>query len=507
MARATRLLTLLLLSLLMVTSDAVHTSGVEDLPSPQTAPTACGRSLRGSVCDPDRLLSRSGGDAADRVLVAIRRGARPRADTSSSSSSTEPVLPTYKDAPACSHSPGSHGYEVALAVVRRAGGSGSAAARAERLAKRLHDSWGVGDKCGSGVLVLIAVDDRQVCACKEAVRRSSCLCGHLMTPACPQLYISTGASASQAAPDESLDLVLDRMRPLLRAGDFDGAALEAAKGVGEVLAGRLSHRLPLAVWAVIIIVFVGFIAFSHWAERRKRERFLAAKRQLSAIEQAAAAAKAARFEATTCPICMEDFAPDEGREEEHSDGAGPSSSMLQPPPSPSPAAGLKKELLRCGHAFCTPCLSRALAVKLACPICRQPPDRDAPPSPSHPQARHSVGFESPSPSSSASCAASLDGARPAGGADMHVFMPELVFRLRRVQLMFPEFVTPGMVDRWALNAPTGGLEFAQDAAFLRMDPGRGGGGGGEGGGGGGGGGSRGFGGGSSRGGGGRGGSW
>ena len=334
-----------------------------------------------------------------------------------------------------------------------------------------------------------------------------------------QVYLSTGASASKVAPDESLDLVIDSMRPLLRAGDFDGAALEAAKGVGEVLAGRLSHRLPLLAWVVIGAVVIGFFLYCRWAEKRKRERYLAARRQLSALEQAAAAAKAARYAATSCPICMEDFAPEPADEDGAtagrggapggggSSGAGPSSGASGVPP----AGGLKKELLRCGHAFCSPCLSRALAVKLACPICRQPPDRDVPPG--APPRLSSLGSQGGSSSSlagpSTSCTATAagegalaGGARPGGDVN---FLPELVFRLRRVQLAFPEFVTPGMVDRWVVDAPAGGLEFTQDVAFVRADPSLGPprGGGGDGGGSFGGG----FGGGSSRGGGGRGGGW
>jgi uncharacterized membrane protein YgcG len=51
--------------------------------------------------------------------------------------------------------------QVAVALVRRVGGAGSAATRAELFAKHVHDAWGVGDACGSGILLLVAVDDRQ----------------------------------------------------------------------------------------------------------------------------------------------------------------------------------------------------------------------------------------------------------------------------------------------------------------------------------------------------------
>jgi hypothetical protein len=51
--------------------------------------------------------------------------------------------------------------QVAVAVVKSVGGAGSAATRAERFAKAVHDSWGVGDACGSGILLLVATEDRQ----------------------------------------------------------------------------------------------------------------------------------------------------------------------------------------------------------------------------------------------------------------------------------------------------------------------------------------------------------
>ncbi len=52
--------------------------------------------------------------------------------------------------------------QVAVVVVRHAGGPGARETRAERLAKGAHDAWGVGDACGSGIVLLVAVDDRQV---------------------------------------------------------------------------------------------------------------------------------------------------------------------------------------------------------------------------------------------------------------------------------------------------------------------------------------------------------
>jgi hypothetical protein len=80
-----------------------------ELPSPDQSPAACGRPHRSSVCDPDGLLSSADADALDGILSAIFAGSRAEGG--------------YADAPACGTKP--KGYELAVAVVRRAGPSPS----------------------------------------------------------------------------------------------------------------------------------------------------------------------------------------------------------------------------------------------------------------------------------------------------------------------------------------------------------------------------------------------
>ena len=144
-------LLLLLSSLCIVSAGDAPVSGwlASQLPSPDSSPSTCGRPHRSSVCDPDGLLSEEDADAVDELLDAIHRGVKAGGDAG------------YPYAPACK-SGKPRGFELAVAVVRRAGGGGSAALRAERLARGLHDSWGVGDACGSGLVLLVAVEDRQV---------------------------------------------------------------------------------------------------------------------------------------------------------------------------------------------------------------------------------------------------------------------------------------------------------------------------------------------------------
>ena len=170
---------------------------VSTLPSPGTHPASCGRAHveHSWLCDPDKLLSAEGGDAVEAVLAALHRAAPARAAAPAAAGAQQ--APAYPHA-TCDGKP-SRGYEarvacairfcaaaptrvasprgalarlkctaltrhaqVAVAVMRRAGGRGSREDRTERLAKGLHDAWGVGDACGSGLLLLVAVDDRQV---------------------------------------------------------------------------------------------------------------------------------------------------------------------------------------------------------------------------------------------------------------------------------------------------------------------------------------------------------
>jgi hypothetical protein len=311
------------------------------------------------------------------------------------------------------------------------------------------------------------------------------------------------------------------MRPVLREGDLDAALLGAARDIGDVLAGRLAPSDPFWAWAFILTALAALFGYNMWSQARRASRYRDVTRNLSKLQSDVARARAARYAATSCPICMDDFAPDEPAPGEEQSGGGadvgaPSGSGdaspeagasgsggtamggADAPPDAAPPPGLKKKLLPCGHAFCAPCLSRALAVKLACPICRAPADgSDAPSRPPPPP----------------SCSADDDGGgsrlarRSAVGADFDTFQPELAFRLNRLHLAHPDVVTLGMMDRWSSASHVGG--FTNDPALLRADPARappGGGGGGGGGGRSGGSGSS-FGGGSSSGGGGRGSSW
>ena len=173
------------------------------------------------------------------------------------------------------------------------------------------------------------------------------------------------------------------MRPLLRDGALDAALLGAARDLGEVLAGRLAPRTPYLAWFLFILAVVAVVLYQRWAAERRARAYRDVMRTLSKLESDAARARAKRYAATSCPICFEDFAPDPPEPAEGAspgDGAGAegaAGASAVPSASPggadaAPQEGLPKSLLPCGHAFCAPCLARALAAKPACPICREP---------------------------------------------------------------------------------------------------------------------------------------
>jgi len=392
-----------------------------ELPSPALNPSVCGRPHRSLLCDPDRLLSEDQAGSVEALLSAAHLGSRGKGAAA------------FPDAPACGGAE-PRGWQLSAVLVRRAGGAGSAALRAERLARGLHDAWGVGDACGSGALLLVALDERQ-------------------------LYISTGAAAQRAAGEHGLEAALEEMRPLLRQGDTAAALLQGVATLAAALAGRLPQNEQAYGFALLLLCGLAFFAASALRQARGRRRYELAARRLSALELAAAEARAERYAATSCPVCLEEFTAGSGGAQAEKELSRSASGALAPARA---QLGLRKELLRCGHAFCGPCLQRALASKPSCPVCRAPADGSEPPAPRAPPP--------PGAPPPAGCGAEEGAPAPPAARDLEAFLPELHFRLRRLQALHPDVVTHGMVDRWVARAREGG--FAADPSFTRANPAR-----------------------------------
>jgi len=157
--------------------------------------------------------------------------------------------------------------------------------------------------------------------------------------------------------------------------------------------------------------------------------------------------------------------------------------------------GLETHLLRCGHTFCSPCISEHFKNSNLCPICRQPAnnssnnssnddddnddDRDNDNASSssssffnnRKRARGEVS--SSSSSSRGRTYFSIPNSFSYGGSSRHYgdgvdFQQELAFRLARMHHYYPQYVTRSMADRWAQPDFTGSMH--TDPAFVATNP-------------------------------------
>jgi len=371
----------------------------------------CHRGVPSWICDADGLLSHKGANVVEGVIKLIAAGESPYVQRKCGSA-------------------GLQGYEVAVAVMSQMDTLGREAVKdlvAKEFAEKLHAKWGVGRaECQNGVLILLAVEDRQ-------------------------MYISTGAGTMKYLTHGVLGQIIDQSKPLLRQARYDEAMQYAVVNTGLALAGKSlapDGNKEHQGWVLLVFLSV-FAGFGFWAfrqSRRESNRYKACNTVLARIKRDQAALQSGSYTVTSCPICLEDFqmpppaeeapapdpaepsAPPAGRSGEDSEreplihrsrsgskacgdastGTTSSGDDLEKVKKPgsggcsgsaggeaSPAAGAQAAAaaastageggqraegetnarmplaLPCGHLFCEPCLSRWLEQrKTSCPICR-----------------------------------------------------------------------------------------------------------------------------------------
>lgn len=105
----------------------------------------CRRSVAGWVCSPDRLVASSTLDVVQGHINAIYAG-------------EDPYSKVF-----CSATHRNTSIEVLAVVIDKVDGHGDASRRVASFAQGVHDRFGVGSvECGSGAVVVISVEDRQV---------------------------------------------------------------------------------------------------------------------------------------------------------------------------------------------------------------------------------------------------------------------------------------------------------------------------------------------------------
>lgn len=449
-------------------------------PNPQKDLDACGRrGVPSRVCDPDGVLTLEGANMVEGAIQKIETGEEPYARMR------------------CGEL-GLRGYQVAVAVMQKMDTKkqhGDAAAAAQAFAKQLHDSWGVGHaECHNGVLLLVSVSDRQI-------------------------YISTGAGAKHALPQHVLAAVTDNMKPALRQQQYDDALLGGVVDIGLALAGQ---ELPdhgdgsdegWGIFSFFALLVGGVFGWGWWSSRKQQRRYLTCKQKLESIKAAQESIRRGAYVATSCPICLEDFdasgasaptaaaaaagaaaAAREGaagasssrgaedatavsaanEDEALLGGGGSGSSKEGSSKSGKGGAAEVKKLprkplvLHCGHTFCEPCISHWCEKQTTCPVCRKDiregGDDDG-----------NDGSSGGNPGSSDRCSGVDDGQGLGRRADLQrdMWLPEMGFRLRRLRLLYPDYVTTDMVRQWEDDVQQErALSTAAMRSFETRDPGR-----------------------------------
>ena len=245
-------------------------------------------------------------------------------------------------------------------------GSLEEARAAEIFATTLHDTWGVGYSTpagGTGILIFLSINDRV-------------------------MYISRGGAIAPILTDSRTDRIIETVKPALREAQY-GPALEQ---VIALLSNYLEQGrpqgweywrdevlLPYGTPFGMALVFgtVAWIAMKR--ERDQQRAYAAVSSQLSQLDRAQAQALQGQYQATSCPICLEDFvtietmicqpvtslSPSNETQEEVLDvmGSGTGSETTTTPCSTRTqmekrlvgADGQPLKLLRCGHVFDESC--------------------------------------------------------------------------------------------------------------------------------------------------------
>eukprot|EP00899_Mesostigma_viride_P024644 jgi/Mesvir1/5364/Mv15447-RA.1 len=331
-----------------------HEWQIGHFPDPNRDVDRCGRHGQKSwICDPDGLLSIDAANVVESIIQDVAYGAYP---FTRKACGPDGVMRGYQIGvalmnkisvkPKASHSPvkghGSWETQVAPPVP----GDADLRVMAQKFAMATFNSWGVGDpECNNGVLLLVSRQDRVV-------------------------YIATGRGASTSLPESSISLVIGRMKPELRAGNYDLAVQGAVRDIGELLAGDPHGRMregvlgpePVPVinetpdrieYLTVTFFLSSFAIIIGWQWRRERD-YQRCLILLSQLDRDAADARAGAYRARVCPICLETY--------------------------PQVAPGTR--LLTCGHRFCAPCIDvwvgkaspfrRFIRRTPLCPVCQQP---------------------------------------------------------------------------------------------------------------------------------------
>ena len=327
---------------------------------------------------------------------------------------------------------------------------------AEKFARYVHDTWGVGmqSSCGgTGSLLFLSKLDRAV-------------------------YISRGQALDSFLTQYRIDRIIQQMRPLLKQDQYEKAILRGLEEIDHYIeegpASPNEGNDDTIFGAALFAGFVGLFALAARRHRKNKRQYAEVSSQLNRLDQQRAQALQGQYKATSCPICLEDFQCTTTTPMKGSDG-------------------LAVKLLRCGHVFDESCWSEWVNTGQGqydkCPICREDvknlPKTQENTTPRgdhfHASATQRIDLTIPrvnneqlTPRTTAttgtmSTTTATTSQQPVQEArSMRLFLNERNFRLNRLGTRYPNFIRPNQLRSWTSPAFTGPL--ARDPAFVNLDP-------------------------------------
>ena len=327
---------------------------------------------------------------------------------------------------------------------------------AEAFARGLHDIWGVGETLacgGTGVLVFVSDLDRTV-------------------------YISRGDALQHTLTNRRIDRVIANMKPSLQRQKYKDAVLGALDEISHLIKrGRppLAERIQdfLVTYSGLLWVGAIFACLFHQARKSRaaQREYAAAAEQLDEIERARAKALQGHFQMESCPICLERFPVVEG----HGVGCETRCPTMG-------SDGLPLKLLRCGHCFDETCWNEWINTGRGqierCLICQQSVGRDTANAPDSAVTERLDAPEEPDRQRLLDPPAddNINDIDPAQELDHEIvrrrtlqrYQHERNFRLARLGVRYPRYITQQEIQRWTSSTYDGTL--ARDPTFVERDP-------------------------------------
>lgn len=306
---------------------------------------------------------------------------------------------------------------------------------AENFARSLHDTWGVGYDTklgGTGVLIFLSVYDRVV-------------------------YVSRGRAVETFLTNSRIDGVIHSIRPAMKQAKYAQGLIQAIDELSEHVKNgpptwKENIMMLFQPQYLFLCVWVGMLVNGIWGVRRRREEqrlYAQASSQLSEIDRAQAEALQGQYQATSCPICLEDF----------------KSSTVGSDDQPI-------KLLRCGHVFDESCWSEWVSSGQGdvtkCPICQK--DVGQPVTATATAATAAPNNNNNNDRLAMQQLVADDDRDDRDDRDRVVqrFQQERNFRLQRLALRFPRYITANQLQQW--TSPTYNGPLVRDPSFVQRDP-------------------------------------